>query len=172
MYLEEMNFLLSGLVILAQIFALGMIVHFLFCRSCENKAAKFVFERALALAFAVALTATLGSLYYSEIAKFAPCDLCWFQRIFMYPQVVLLGLALWKKENHIIDYSLALIFIGTLISLYHNYIYYTAQQSSFCSITSCTQRYVAGFGFVTIPLMALTGFFVIGLLLLYKKLKA
>lgn len=76
-------------------------------------------ENALIGAWGISLIATLGSLYFSEILKFIPCDLCWFQRIFMYPQVVLLGLAAIRKEYGIARYSLALSIIGGAISLYH-----------------------------------------------------
>ncbi|GAJ40946.1 disulfide formation protein [Parageobacillus caldoxylosilyticus NBRC 107762] len=76
-------------------------------------------ENVLVSAWVISLIATLGSLYFSEILKFIPCDLCWFQRIFMYPQVVLLGIAVIRKEYGIARYSLALSVIGGTISLYH-----------------------------------------------------
>jgi len=120
----------------------------------------------------VALVSTLSSLYYSEIAHFIPCDLCWFQRIFMYPLVIMLGLAIIKKKDEIIDYSLGLVAVGTLISLYHNYIYYSAETTNFCSIVApCTQKYITSFGYISIPLMALTAFLMIALLLINKKIK-
>jgi disulfide bond formation protein DsbB len=110
-------------------------------------------------------------LFYSDVAKFAPCDLCWYQRILFYPQIFLLGIAWFKKDKNIIDYSLPMIGTGILISIYHNYIYYTQQTSTFCTISApCTQQYVIGFDFISIPFMSLTVFVVIGLLLLHKKL--
>ncbi|WP_249686020.1 disulfide oxidoreductase, partial [Bacillus velezensis] len=63
--------------------------------------------------------ATLGSLYFSEIMKFEPCVLCWYQRIFMYPFVLWLGIAVVKKDYLIASYSLPIASIGACISLYH-----------------------------------------------------
>jgi disulfide bond formation protein DsbB len=118
----------------------------------------------------IALLATLGSLFFSEITGFEPCKLCWFQRIFMYPQVVLLGLAWFKKDRKIVDYSLALAMIGAATSIYHNYIYYAAQKAAFCgSASSCAAPYVLEFGYITIPIMALTGFFSLILILSIQK---
>jgi disulfide bond formation protein DsbB len=73
----------------------------------------------LAFAWIVALVATLGSLYYSEVRLFLPCELCWYQRIFMYPQAVILGLALWRQDLGVWPYSLALSLIGGSISALH-----------------------------------------------------
>lgn len=73
----------------------------------------------LAFAWVVALVATLGSLYYSEVRLFLPCELCWYQRIFMYPQAVILGLALWRQDARVWPYSLALALIGGSLSVLH-----------------------------------------------------
>jgi disulfide bond formation protein DsbB len=73
----------------------------------------------LAFAWIVALVATLGSLYYSEVRLFLPCELCWYQRIFMYPQAVILGLALWRQDFGVWPYSLALSLIGGSLSTLH-----------------------------------------------------
>jgi len=172
MLIEQVNNILFILTILGFIFIISIILSLIFAKK-TNKFIDFITKNSIPLAFFISLIATLGSLFYSEIAGFAPCDLCWFQRIFMYPQVILLGLAWWKKKNAIIDYSLILIIIGALYSLYHNYIYYTAQPTGFCSIVSpCTQTYILGFGFITIPLMAIIAFVLMGLLLLNKKIRS
>ncbi len=73
----------------------------------------------LAFAWVVALVATIGSLYYSEVRLFLPCELCWYQRIFMYPQAVLLGLALWRQDLSIWPYALTLSLMGGSISTLH-----------------------------------------------------
>lgn len=73
----------------------------------------------LAFAWVVALVATLGSLYYSEVRLFLPCELCWYQRIFMYPQAVLLGLALWRQDLAVWPYALTLSLIGGGFSTLH-----------------------------------------------------
>lgn len=170
MAIVQVNFLLSLLVIIGQLFSLALIIHLIFRRNKRCKLVGLIINRAIPLAFIVALIATSGSLYYSEIAQFVPCKLCWFQRIFIYPQTIILGIAWLKKDRQILDYSLALIFLGGLISLYHNYIYYTAKPSLICSVVApCTEKYVTGFGYITIPLMALTALVLMGLLLFIKK---
>ncbi|AWR87687.1 disulfide bond formation protein B [Meiothermus taiwanensis] len=78
-------------------------------------------RNALLLAFAwlVALVATLGSLYYSEVRNFIPCTLCWYQRIAMYPLVFILGIATWRNDPHIRPYALTLSLLGLFWSSYH-----------------------------------------------------
>lgn len=73
----------------------------------------------LALAWLVALVATLGSLYYSEVHNFIPCTLCWYQRIAMYPLVFLLGMATWRNDAGIRPYALTLSLLGLFWSSYH-----------------------------------------------------
>ncbi len=133
-------------------------------------------ENLLLFIWAVALSATLGSLYYSEIKGYIPCTLCWVQRIFMYP-IVLIGLvALIQKNGKIAWTTAAFSFIGGCISLYH----YGIQKLAFlqesapsCGAVSCTGQYVNYFGFVTIPLMALVAFAIIFIasLVLLKQIK-
>ncbi len=87
-----------------------------------QKSSSSTFERnALLLAFAwlVALVATLGSLYYSEVRNFIPCTLCWYQRIAMYPLVFILGIATWRNDPHIRPYALTLSLLGLFWSSYH-----------------------------------------------------
>ncbi|NTW22310.1 disulfide bond formation protein B [Candidatus Falkowbacteria bacterium] len=162
---------LATLVIAAQAVSAIILVSLVF-RGKLPRLHGFLAHLSLPLAFATALVATLGSLYLSEIAGFKPCDLCWFQRIFMYPQAILLGLALLRREMVVICYSLPLLFIGLAISLYHNYIVYQAVTATFCSAIgeiSCTQQYIVEYGYVTIPLMSLTAFLLVILSLLLAK---
>jgi disulfide bond formation protein DsbB len=123
--------------------------------------------RELILAFVIALAATLGSLYMSEIADREPCKYCWFQRIAMYPLALILGIAAWKKDRLVRIYAMPMAVIGGLISAYH----YLLQQfpnlsSGECSAAvPCTAAYVWEFGFVSIPYMALSSFALIIVLL-------
>ncbi|MGJ3223725.1 disulfide oxidoreductase [Geobacillus thermoleovorans] len=124
-------------------------------------------ENLLLAAWATALIATLGSLYFSEVLGYIPCDLCWFQRIFMYPQVIILGIAIVRKDAAAARYSLALSLIGGIISLYH----YTLQKVPFfqhyalsCGRIPCTGQYINWLGFITIPFLAFTAFMIIILL--------
>jgi disulfide bond formation protein DsbB len=135
-----------------------------------------ILENLLVSAWGISLIATLGSLYFSEVMKFVPCELCWFQRIFMYPQVILLGMAAIRKEYYIARYSLVLSIIGGLISTYH----YLIQKVSFfqdnaisCGNVPCTGQYINWLGFITIPFLALTAFILITLLssIIIRKMK-
>ncbi len=123
--------------------------------------------------FLVAAIATGGSLFYSEIAGFTPCDLCWFQRICMYPlSIVLLLMALWG-DNRAARYVLALPVVGAGVSIYHMLIAYGAiTEPASCQINSvvgCNTNWISSwsFGYLTIPTIALTGFLLlIGFLIL------
>lgn len=121
-------------------------------------------EHTLFIAWAASLTAMLGSLYFSEIMKYEPCTLCWYQRILMYPFVVLLGIAVVRKDYFIARYSLPLASIGALISLYHyamQKIPALARHGASCGRIPCTGDYINWFGFITIPFLALTAFTII-----------
>jgi len=73
----------------------------------------------LAFAWLVALVATLGSLYYSEVRNFIPCTLCWYQRVAMYPLALMLGIATWRNDAQIRPYALTLSLLGLFWSSYH-----------------------------------------------------
>ncbi|MDQ0090085.1 disulfide bond formation protein DsbB [Paenibacillus anaericanus] len=121
------------------------------------------------LAWLVSLVATAGSLYLSEILHYEPCKLCWFQRIFMYPQVFLLGMAAFRNDRVIIRYVLPLSFIGGTISLYH---YAEQKLPALAKLTPCRTGvpcnidYLNWWGFITIPFLALVAFIMIIALLL------
>ncbi|MGA2418221.1 MAG: disulfide bond formation protein B [Candidatus Staskawiczbacteria bacterium] len=176
MAIDVFNKILATGVVISQVFIVLVILwgtlRVLFLRRKYAVVSKFLAENGIRFSFLVALIAAAGSLFYSNVAGFTPCELCWFQRIFMYPEVIILGLALIKKDAKIIDYALLLAFIGWLISLYHNYIYYQGLSSTVCRIgESCITPYVTVFGYITIPMMALTAFSLIIVLLLCQKTK-
>ncbi|MDO7905233.1 disulfide oxidoreductase [Paenibacillus sp. JX-17] len=123
-------------------------------------------EYRLFAAWAVSMVATMGSLYFSEIKGYTPCDLCWFQRIFMYPLTIMLGIACFRRDAGIARYVLPLAAVGGAISLYHIlyqhfHQYWDNSLSAACGPTPCTVNYVSWFGFITIPVMALTAFILI-----------
>jgi len=110
------------------------------------------------------LLATLGSLFYSEVMGYIPCELCWIQRILMYPLVIIYGTALVKKNIDIAFPGIILSGIGMLVSAYH----YSLQKFSFmqkagamCGDVPCNLQYVNYFGFITIPFLAGTAFIII-----------
>lgn len=117
---------------------------------------------ALPLATAVATTASLGSLYLSEIAGYPPCVLCWYQRIAMYPLVVVLGVASLRRDAQVWRTSVPLAAVGGAIAVYHLGVERLAVLGGSCDISApCDVLWVQEFGFVTIPGMALAGFLAI-----------
>lgn len=122
---------------------------------------------ALGLAAAVAGVAMLGSLYYSEVADFPPCRLCWFQRIGMYPLAIVLPIAAWRRDRQIRWYALPLAVAGGLVSVYHVLVErFPSLESGACELTNpCSTIWVERFGYLTIPTMALSGFVLVALLL-------
>lgn len=105
-----------------------------------------------------------GSLYFSEIKGFLPCDLCWYQRIFMYPLTILLGIAYFKDDVGITKYVLPPSFVGGGISLYHvtiQRIFSATGNAVACGKVPCYTDYLNWFGFITIPLLALIAFIII-----------
>lgn len=130
----------------------------------------------LYLAWAQALVATLGSLFFSEILKYPPCILCWYQRICTYPLVPILLVGILKKDKNIPYYVLPLTIIGLAISIYHNLLYYKIIPESMAPCiagVSCTTKFIEWFGFITIPFLALIAFLVItsSMIIYIKKSK-
>jgi disulfide bond formation protein DsbB len=120
----------------------------------------------LFIAFFQSLIAMLGSLFFSEVMKFPPCVLCWYQRICMYPLVVILFVGLITKDKKVFRYVLLLSITGLIISLYHNLLYYGVISEGFqpCTVgVPCTTKFFSWFGFITIPLLSLTAFIVINI---------
>lgn len=115
---------------------------------------------ALGLASAVAVTATLGSLYFSEVVGFIPCTLCWYQRIAMYPLAIVLPIAAARGDLAIRPYAAVLAAIGAVIAAYHALLQrLPGLPSGACSLDApCSSIWVERFGVVTIPVMALIGF--------------
>lgn len=129
----------------------------------------------LYVAFAQVFLATLGSLIFSEMLKFPPCVLCWYQRICMYPLVIIFGVAILKKDKNFTYYAWPLIIIGWLISVYHNLLYYNILPEAAAPCiqgVSCTTKFIQWFGFVTIPFLSFSAFTILGvLMLIYRRAK-
>jgi hypothetical protein len=129
---------------------------------------------ALPLATLVAATATLGSLWFSEYMGYPPCVLCWGQRIFMYSLAVVLTVGAIRNDVGVRYYGIALAIPGAAIGIYHSWLQANPRVTSFCTVEApCAERFVWEFGFVSIPLMAMSGFmFIIALLLIATPAKA
>lgn len=130
-----------------------------------------VSDVALPFAWAVATTCTLGSLYMSDVRHFTPCTFCWYQRICMYPLVVILGIAALRRDRGIWRYALPLAVIGAGFSTYH-YLHerFPESVSTTCSVdASCSTLWIWEFHFLSIPGMAWVGFVLISTLLLVAR---
>lgn len=123
------------------------------------------------LAWLMAAVAMAGSLYYSQVAGFPPCEYCWYQRIAMYPLVLILGIAIFRGDGGVRRYVLPLATAGGLISAYHYGIErFPDLQVGACSATiPCSQVWFQEFGFVTIAFMAFVCFSVIVTVLLLDR---
>ncbi len=127
------------------------------------------------LAWFIALVAMAGSLFFSEVMQLPPCVLCWYQRIAMYPLVLIIASGIIMRDSRMKSYALPLCLAGLAVSLYHNLLYYGILPESITPCTegiSCTSRQIEWLGFITIPLLSLTAF--IGLTLcwlFYKPIK-
>lgn len=137
---------------------------------------RWVGTHALWFGFIVSLIAMMGSLYFSDYLGYEPCNLCWYQRIFMYPQPFLFGLALWRREPfRIWAYSTLLSLVGGAIALFHYYIQTVPAPliSLPCSAVgysaSCTETFAVQLGYITIPMMALSAF---ALLIVLGRIRA
>jgi len=109
--------------------------------------------------FVVASVTTAGSLYFSEVANYLPCELCWYQRICMYPLSLVLLIAALGRDRRIWRYVVGPAGVGAIIATYHTQLQAYPDQKTFCSaFNPCTTRYVWEFGFVSLPFMALAAF--------------
>lgn len=114
-----------------------------------------------------------SSLFFSYVMGFAPCVLCWYQRIFLFPLVVILAVGLFPLDRGVVRYALPLTGIGWLIAAYHNLVYFgiVPENLSPCSQgVSCSEEYVKLLGFLSIPLMSLLAFTAIAALLIWVRL--
>lgn len=128
-----------------------------------GKIKSFISKNIIEILFIFVLSAIVGSLYYSEVAGLVPCRFCWYQRILMYPQIILLAIAYWKKDRSVIDYILGLSILGIIIAIYHYYIQFGGQQLVMpCSLDgSCAAKPFITYGYITIPMMSLSVFLAI-----------
>jgi disulfide bond formation protein DsbB len=162
-----LTYLADGLVVAAILLGLAAV----FSRGAGDGVDRLVFAigpYARPFAFLVAAVCMSGSLYYSLGAHFTPCEMCWYQRICMYPLVIVLGVAAWKRERSARLIGFILVGIGIVLSSYH----WALERGWVESATACSRTvpcsvpwFTVG-GFMTLAWMALSGFLLIGLMLL------
>lgn len=140
-------------------------------RRLRRQAVEAVSPSALTLAAVVAAVCMGGSLYFSEVANFPPCKLCWYQRYAMYPLVPILGVAAWKGFTRVRPLASGLAAIGSMVSVYHILVERgIVKESTSCDPTNpCSLIWVDRLGYLTIPTMALSGFLLILTLLAVSR---
>jgi disulfide bond formation protein DsbB len=127
-------------------------------------------DHAYLLGFVVSFGALVSSMFYSNIIGFDPCELCWWQRVFIYPQAVLFAVAYYnEKKNKIQDemvfvYSLVLSLCGALIAIFQYYgQMFNPELLAMCETqgSSCAKIFFVSFGYITIPMMSLTAYLIL-----------
>jgi len=177
MPLETLNFWLSLGTLAMQGAVLALIAVLLLDKKIPElgKISALLGSWALWLGFIFALTASAFTLYYSEVLGIEPCSLCWWQRIFLYPQVIMFGIALYKRDLSVITYSIALSLLGVAFAIYNHALQVLPSGTLPCPAqgVSCAQRFVFEFGYITFPMMSLSLFaFLVVLMLFARKVAA
>src|ERR1035437_9336774 len=158
-FTSTINMLAAIGTIVLQILTVAIVIWFFVSKNkTSDKYLSLVSRNAYFLAFLVTMGGMIASLIYSDVIGYLPCTLCWYQRILLYPEALLLGLALWKEDRTITDYIIALSGLGILLALYQKYLELGGSSVLPCSAAgpSCSKIYVLEFGYITIPVMALT----------------
>src|SRR3989338_7191437 len=155
---ENINFFLPYLALFSHVVLVVLFLALVFRRSWGAEPQMFIGKHATLLAFLVSLAAVIGSLFYSEIIGFEPCVLCWWQRVFLYPLVIIFGMAIWKKAPRAFLYAVPLTLLGALVASYHSYVSLGGASLLPCTAVgeACSKVYVMAFGYVTLPFMGLT----------------
>lgn len=176
-YLPLISFLAFGTLVMQVVSVAALLVYlttfFVKQKSPITKLANFVGKHGILLGFLIVSLATISSLFLSEVAGFPPCRYCWFQRILMYPQVVVLGVAYFLNDLKARLTALILSIIGLLVATYHILVQFFPGQFK-CSdeAASCALKQISYFGYITIPVMSATAFIAIIVLMLYSLRKS
>lgn len=133
---------------------------------------KLIQKNIVYIAWIQTLIAVLSSLYFSEIRHFAPCILCWYQRIFMFPLAIIIPVGILRRDKKLYEYVLPLSILGLLIAFYQVLLQVGILSERLAPCTqgvSCTVKYVSYFGFITIPVLSLAAFALITVCMLILK---
>lgn len=165
------QFLLPWTVLLSNLGLVILLFSLVFHKDWGRAVSGFVGRHAVGLGLLVASSAFFGSLFYSNVVGFPPCELCWWQRIFIYPLVPIFAVAFWKKDRGVFRFVIPLSIIASVISVYHLFVQMGGNSIIPCSASAtCDSIYVNAFGYITIPAMALTVSVTILLLSWAKKI--
>jgi disulfide bond formation protein DsbB len=124
------------------------------------------------IAWLIALSSLAGSLFFSEVMELPPCVLCWYQRIAMYPLVLVIAIGIVTADSGWKKYAMALSLTGFAISIYHNLVYYGVIPEGILPCSEgvpCNEVQIEWLGFITIPLLGLTAFLSLIFCVLFYK---
>lgn len=158
---QNITNIVSTFTLLSHIFFVSVLLVYFFDRSFSEKISNIVNRFVLEILFIISLSALVGSLLYSNVIGFPPCELCWIQRILVYPQALLLFMAVLKKDKNIVTYLFPLSLMGGIISLYHSLTHFGLGDGVLectSALGDCGKLYVFEYGYITIPFMAFTIF--------------
>jgi disulfide bond formation protein DsbB len=128
----------------------------------------------LFVAWVLVTVSTLGSLFFSEVMGVPVCELCWYQRIAMYPLVLILAIGLLPFDPKVLRYAAAFTGLGWLIALFHVLLVAGIIPESAQPCVQgipCSETHISLFGFLNIPTLSLLTFTTIGILLFYANRK-
>ena len=166
--MEKMNYILSVGGVLA---FLGTAV-LLYDLKVKRSLATLVSKWGMLLALFITILATAITLVYSEVFGLIPCGLCWLERMALYPQIILIVVALRFKDKLMPQHGIALSVFGLVVAAYHHYIQMGGSEFIKCPVAGadCAKRYIFEFGFMTFPLLAVALFaFLVALYLYIRK---
>ncbi len=175
MPVETLNYLLALGTIAMQVIAVAFLAIFFLRKKYPDlqDIVSPVEKWGMQIGFLLSFAGLVMTLYYSEVLGFEPCFLCWWQRIFLYPQVVIFGLAMWKRElvSSATLYAIWLSLIGMLFAIYHHVLQVFPAGHLPCSATgpSCAKITFIEFGYVTYPMMAVALFGLLIVLMLFVR---
>jgi disulfide bond formation protein DsbB len=158
--------LLSNIIFVVVLFIIG--AHSISRIRMYNFIHKYILE----LLFAGIISAVIGSLVYSELVGFPPCDLCWYQRLFLYPQAIIVLMAMFRKDKSVIDYLVPLSILGAIVAFYHSLVQWGFSFGSILDCTAtggeCAKIYINEYSYITIPFMSFSVFvYIIALKFVY-----
>ena len=158
----ELNHLLAiGTIAMQLAVVFGALFVFTPDASISRQVLSYVKKYALQFGFFLVLGSSILTLVYSDYFGFIPCSWCWFQRVALYPQIILLGLAWWKNDKNVWRYIIALSIAGLIVALYQHYLQMGGSALVPCPASGegdCGQRFIFEFGYITFPLMSATIF--------------
>jgi disulfide bond formation protein DsbB len=166
-FFTVLTFVADAIVVALLVFGLAALVS-RSARRAWQATASAIAPQAVLVAWIVAVVTTAGSLYYSEYLGFLPCELCWYQRILMYPLTIVLGVGVVRRDSKVWITGLVFVALGAPLSMYHWLVERVPSfaESSSCSLAApCSAPYFEKHGFITLAWMCLSSFLLIGALL-------